>query len=73
MFWLGSGRVKALNAVNNKGRPIDFERRAGSRAAGDRKINDFQLKTFGKVSILSAGPGQERPGIEKLTQFFQLK
>ena len=44
---------------------IDFERRAGSGAAGDRKVNAFYLKTFRKASILSAGPGRERPGIEK--------
>jgi len=41
MFWLGSGRVKALNTVNNKGPPINFERRAGSGAAGERKVNGF--------------------------------
>ena len=34
---------------------MDFERRAGSGAAGDRKTIDFQLKTFRKVSILYPG------------------
>ena len=34
---------------------IDFERRAGSGAAGDRKNIDFSLKTFRKVSILYPG------------------
>ena len=48
---------------------FDFERRAGSGAAGDRNINGFQLKAFRKASILSAGPGRERPGIEKSTVF----
>ena len=42
---------------------IDFESRAGSGEAGDQKNIDFQLKSFQKVSILSAGPVQERPGI----------
>ena len=55
MFWLGSGRVNALNTVSNKGPPINFERRAESGAAGDRKVNGFQLKTFDKVSILYPG------------------
>ena len=67
MFWLGSGRVKALHTVNNKGPLINFERRAGSGAAGDRKVNGFQLKTFTKLPILSAGPGREWAGIEKST------
>ena len=34
---------------------IDFERRAGSGAAGDRKTIDFPLKSFRKVSILNPG------------------
>ena len=69
MFWLGSGRVKALHTVNNKGPPINFERRAGSGAAGDRKVNGFYLKSFRKASIFSTGPGREQPGIEKSTVF----
>ena len=41
----------------------------GSEAAGNRKVNGFQLKSFRKASILSAGPGRERPGIEKPSIF----
>ena len=44
-------------------------RTPGSGAAGNQKIIDFQLKPFGKVSILSSGPGRERPGIEKSSIF----
>ena len=40
-----------------------------SGAAGDRKGNGFQLKSFRKASILSVGPGRERLGIEKSTDF----
>ena len=36
---------------------IDFERRAGSGEAGDRKIIDFQLKSFEKVSIFERRAG----------------
>ena len=43
--------------------------RDGSEAARDRKVNGFQIKTFRKASILSAGPGQEGPGIEKPSIF----
>ena len=49
---------------------IDFESLAGSGPAGDRRIIDFLLKSFYKVSILRAGPGRERPGIEKSSIFF---
>ena len=49
---------------------IDFESRAGSGAAGDRKIIDFLLNSFKKASILRAGPGRERPGIETPSIFF---
>ena len=48
---------------------MDFERRAGSGAAGDRKVNGFQLKSFRKPPILSAGPCREGPGIEKSSVF----
>ena len=52
-----------------RARACDFESRARSGAAWDPKVNGFQLKTFGKPPILSAGPGRERPGIKKSTVF----
>ena len=60
---LDIGRARAR--ARGRARARDFESRAGSGAAGDRKVNGFQLKTFRKASILSAGQGRERPGIEK--------
>ena len=45
---------------------IDFESRAGSGAAGDRKIIDFLLNPFQKVSILSAGAA----GSENVSIFY---
>ena len=63
----GSKRQRLLIKILSKS--IDFERRAGSGAAGDRKVNGFELKTFRKALILSAGPGRERPGIGKPSIF----
>ena len=51
---VGSGRESKNHRFSIKilWKSIDSELRAGWGAAGDRKIIDFQLKTFGKVSIL---------------------
>ena len=61
--------ARARARARGRARARDFESRAGSGAAGDRKVNGFQLKTFRKASILSAGQGRERPGIEKSSVF----
>ena len=41
--WVGSGRGPKSQrfSITNLSKIIDFERRAGSGAAGDRKVNGF--------------------------------
>ena len=51
MFWEGCRKPE----IGPEGQNTDFERRAGSGAAGDRKVNSFQLKIFRKASILYPG------------------
>ena len=46
-----------------------FERRAGSGAAGDQKINVFQLKSFEKVSIFERRAGSGAAGDRKINDF----
>ena len=57
---VGSGRGSRSQRFLIKilSKSIAFERRVGSAAAGDRKVNDFSLKSFQKASILSPGPGR---------------
>ena len=47
----------------------DFERHGASGAAGDEKANGFLTKFFEKVTVLSARPGRERPGMKISTLF----
>ena len=48
---------------------IDFERRAGSGAAGDRKVNGFQLKSFGKNIDFERRAGSGAAGDRKVNGF----
>jgi len=48
---------------------IDFECQGSPGAGGDQKSNDFLLKSFSKITILSARAGRERAGVKQATMF----